>query len=211
MSSDRHVSELLELLRRRLYNEVDRISRAMVSTFKEKIFLLSQEGLWRLINGITGGLGYTAEDRDVTRLIIYGSYIAWAEAVKPGSRVLEIGTGLGRTCYSVLSTAPPSLYLTIDSSPEILAIALYRNPYPPFQEALRNPVVKLCLCDATIAVRHINDSFDHIIHDGWSKSQQEPHPIFKNPLERLGLSPKSWRDSLGLWEQEQKVAGQTIS
>ena len=49
------------------------------------------------------------EDRDVTRLIIYGSYIAWAEAVKPGSEVLEIGTGLGRACYSVLSMTFPSL------------------------------------------------------------------------------------------------------
>jgi hypothetical protein len=37
---------------------------------------LSQEELWRLIDEITGGLGSTREERDVTRLIIYGSYIA---------------------------------------------------------------------------------------------------------------------------------------
>jgi hypothetical protein len=55
----------------------------------------------------------------MTRLMIYGSYIAWAEAIKPSSRVLEIGTGLRRTCYSVFSNTSPSLYLTIDSSPEI--------------------------------------------------------------------------------------------
>jgi len=64
-------------------------------------------------------LGHTAEDKDMTRLMIYGSYIAWAEAIKPSSRVLEIGTGLRRTCYSDFSNTSPSLYLTIDSSPEI--------------------------------------------------------------------------------------------
>jgi len=174
VASSRRIKELLGLLRQKLYDEVDRVSRTVVSVFNEKVLSLGQEDLWRLIDGITGGLGYTAEDRDVTRLIIYGSYIAWVEAVKPGSRVLEIGTGLGRTCYSVLSTALPSLYLTIDSSPEILAIALYRNPYPLFQEALWNPVVKLCLCDAAIAVRHMNDFFDHIIHDGGPNPNKNP-------------------------------------
>jgi spermidine synthase len=157
-----------------LYDEVDRISKTRISTLKEKILSLSQEDLWRLIDEITGGLGYTKEERDVTRLIIYGSYIAWAEAVKPGSKVLEIGTGLGRTCYAVLSSTSPSLYLTIDSSPEILAVALYRNPYPSFQEALLSPVVKVCLCDATVAVRYTDDSFDHIIHDGGPNPNKNP-------------------------------------
>jgi hypothetical protein len=72
-----------ELLRQKLYDEVDRVSRKRVFALKEKVFSLSQEDLWRLIDEVTGGLGYTREERDVTRLIIYGSYIAWAEAVKP--------------------------------------------------------------------------------------------------------------------------------
>jgi len=163
-----------ELLRQKLYDEVDRVSRKRVFALKEKVFSLSQEDLWRLIDEVTGGLGYTREDRDVTRLIIYGSYIAWAEAIKPNSKVLEIGTGLGRTCYSVLSSTSPSLYLTIDSSPEILAVAFYRNPYPPFREALSSPIAKICLCDATIAVHHIDDFFDHIIHDGGPNPNKNP-------------------------------------
>ena len=210
-----------ELLRQRLYDEVDRVSRATVSTLKEKVLSLSQEDLWRLIDEITGGLGYTMKDRDVTRLIIYGSYIAWAEAVKPGSKVLEIGTGLGRTCYSVLSTVFPSLYLTIDSSPEILAIALYRNPYPPFREALLNSIVKICLCDATIAVRHINDSFDHIIHDGGPNPNKNP-ALFSSAflgelvsllkvggtLSVFGSKNKRWQDKL---YRELKSLGLSVS
>ena len=208
-------------MQKRLYNEVDHVSRAAVSTFKEKILSLSQEDLWRLIDEITGGLGYTTDDRDVTRLIIYGSYIAWAEAVKPGFKVLEIGTGLGRTCYSVLSTALPSLYLTIDSSPEILAIALYRNPYPPFKEALLSPIVKICLCDATIAVHHIDDSFDHIIHDGGPNPNKNPALFSSNFLSKLvsllrvggtlsvfGSKNRRWQDRL---YRELKALGLSVS
>jgi len=206
VNSNCHVKELLQ---KRQYEEVDRVSRAMVSHFKEWALSLSQEDVWHSIDDVTGGLGYTKEDRDVTRLIVYGSYIAWAEAVKHGSKVLEIGTGLGRTCYSVLSTTSPSLYLTIDSSPEILAIALYRNPYPPFREALWSPAVKLCLCDATIAVRYINDSFDHIIHDGGPNPNKNP-ALFSSAFLRdlasllktggtlsvFGSKNRKWQDKL---------------
>ncbi|MEM2214073.1 MAG: MnmC family methyltransferase [Candidatus Nezhaarchaeales archaeon] len=163
-----------ELLQQRRYDEVDRISRIAALEFKDRILSLSWEELWSLIDRITGGLGYTSEDRDITRLIIYGTHISWAEAVRRGSKVLEIGTGLGRTCYSILSTTSPSLYLTIDSSPEILAAALHRNPYPPFREALSSPIVKICLCDAVNVVRYINDLFDHIVHDGGPNPNKNP-------------------------------------
>lgn len=198
-----------ELLRQKRYNEVDRISRMTVSKFKDHILSLSQEELWSLIDRITGGLGYTSEDRDITRLIVYGTYISWADAVKQGSKVLEIGTGLGRTCYSILSTTLPLLYLTIDSSPEILTIALHRNPYPPFQEALSSPVVKICLCDAVSAVRSMNDLFDHIIHDGGPNPNRNPSLFSSSFLEDLvsllkiggtlsvfGSKSKKWQNKL---------------
>lgn len=198
-----------ELLKQRKYSEVDKASRDVVSSFKENILSMSHENIWRLIDEVTGGLGYTMEDREVTRLVIYGTYISWAEAVKRGSKVLEIGTGLGRTCYSVLSITTPSLYLTIDVSPEILAIALYRNPYTVFQEALLNPVVKLCLCDATEAIFSIDDSFDHIIHDGGPNPSKKPVLFSRKFLERLvsilkptgtlsifGGKNRKWQDKL---------------
>lgn len=198
-----------ELLQRKRYDEVNRISRMAASSLKNQISSLDREDMWRLIDQVTGGLGYTSEDRDVSRLIIYGTYISWAEAVRRGSKVLEIGTGLGRTCYSTLSTASPSLYLTIDSSLEILAIALHRNPYPLFQEALSNPIVKICLCDAVSAVRAINDLFDHIIHDGGPNPNKNPS-IFSSSflgdlvsllkvggtLSVFGSKSKKWQNKL---------------
>ncbi|MEM4577125.1 MAG: MnmC family methyltransferase [Candidatus Nezhaarchaeales archaeon] len=210
-----------ELLKQKKYSEVDKISRDIVSSFKGLVLSMSQESLWRLIDEVTGGLGYTMEDKEVTRLVIYGTYISWAEAVKHGSKVLEIGTGLGRTCYSVLSITTPSLYLTIDVSPEILAIALYRNPYAAFQEALSNPVVKLCLCDVTEAILYIDDSFDHIIHDGGPNPNKNPALFSRKFLEKLvsilkptgtlsifGGKNRKWQDKL---YRELKVLGLSVA
>lgn len=198
-----------KLLQQRRYDEVDRISREVASSLRDHVLSLSWEELWRTIDQVTGGLGYTSEDRDVTRLIVYGTYISWAEAVKRGSRVLEIGTGLGRTCYSILSTSLPSLYLTLDSSPEILAIALHRNPYPSFQETLSSPIVKICLCDAVSAVRAMRDLFDHIVHDGGPNPNRNP-AIFSSrflgdlvsllkvggTLSVFGSKSRKWQDKL---------------
>ncbi|MCS7140267.1 MAG: MnmC family methyltransferase [Candidatus Nezhaarchaeota archaeon] len=178
-------SIIVGLLKQRRYDLVDEISRREISSLIEHVNSLSSNELWNIIDDVTGGLGYTQSDKDISRLIIYGSYISWAEEVREGSKVLEIGTGLGRTCYTVLSVTMPSLYLTIDSSSTILAIALYRNPYPPFQEALWKPVVKICLCDALKAVNSITDTFDHIIHDGGPNPNRNPTLYSNNFLERL--------------------------
>ncbi|MHC1628740.1 MAG: MnmC family methyltransferase, partial [Candidatus Nezhaarchaeales archaeon] len=90
-----------------------------------------------------------------------------------------------------LSMVMPSLYLTIDSSREILAIALHRNPYPPFQEALSNPCVKICLCDAVKAVDAIKDVFDHIIHDGGPNPNRNPALFSNSFLDKLTSLLKS--------------------
>lgn len=176
---------IVQLLSQGNYDLVDSFSRKAVSSLKDDVCSLSHDEIWRVIDKVTGGLGYTLNDKDVSRLIIYGSYISWVEVVQQGYKILEIGTGLGRTCYTVLSTVTPSLYLTIDSSREILAIALYRNPYPPFQEALSNPCVKICLCDAVKAVSAIKDVFDHIIHDGGPNPNKNPELFSDSFLGKL--------------------------
>ena len=184
-------SIIIQLLRQGKYDLVDSFSRKAISSLKDYVCSLSHDEVWRIIDNVTGGLGYTLNDKDISRLIIYGSYISWVEVIRQGYKILEIGTGLGRTCYTVLSTVMPSLYLTIDSSREILAIALHRNPYPPFQEALSNPCVKICLCDAVKAVDMIKDVFDHIIHDGGPNPNKNPELYSNDFLEKLANLLKS--------------------
>lgn len=113
------------------------------------------------------------EDRDVTRLIIYGSYIAWAEAVKPGSEVLEISTGLGGLLLRPLDDLPFALpgdrLFTRDTRDSPLQESIFA-----ILRIFLSSIVKMCLCDATIAVHHINDSFDHIIHNGGPNPNKNP-------------------------------------
>ncbi|MDI9620132.1 MAG: MnmC family methyltransferase [Candidatus Nezhaarchaeota archaeon] len=172
-----HAVSLLEALRQRRYDYVDVVSRRTVDLLKEYVLTLDQRELWRLIDSTTGGLGYTLEDKEITRLMVYGSYIAWVEVAQEGSKILEVGTGLGRTCHVILSSIRSSLYLTLDSSQEVLAIALHKNPYPQLQRSLWDPCVKICLQDAVEAVNAISDVFDHIIHDG-GPSPSKNHRLF---------------------------------
>ncbi len=200
---------LTKLLSQKKYDEVDRLSRNEVSKLAARVQSMTDDELWNLIDKITGGLGYTKEDKDISRIIVCGSIISWVAVVKPKSKVLEIGTGLGRTCYTIISWSTPSLYLTIDSSHEILAIALYRNPYPQFRDSLMNECVKICLCDAEKAINAINDSFDHVIHDGGPNPRRNPTLFSDSFLERLselikrggtlsifGGKDKKWQDKL---------------
>lgn len=167
---------VLSNIARGRYSLADRITRIYVRKVYEKaIMKLSEHELLELISRITGGLGYRGNTLDPVRMSFCGSLIAWPEAIPIGGKVLEIGTGIGRTCYISVRWAKPSLYLTLDNSPEILAIALYRNPIPDYQKALNDDIVKICLCDALKAVNLMrNINFDHIIHDGGPNPQKNP-------------------------------------
>ncbi len=178
------------------YRWVDDFSRALaLKAFVLETSSLDQESLWRLVDRITGGLGYTSEGIDEARVIIAGCVIAWTEAVDRDSIVLEIGTGLGRTMHCLLESTKPRMVLTVDNSPEILSIALYRNPFPYFQEKLWRDNVYIVYGDAVevvdtlLATRH---RFNHIIHDGGpnpGKNKRLYNREFLEKLVRL-LQPK---------------------
>jgi predicted membrane-bound spermidine synthase len=122
------------------------------------------------IDKTTGGLGYRGRNigGDWERVVTLGCYIAWADSISSGDKVLEIGTGLGRTTYC-LQYYKPEQIITIDIDPIITGIALYDNPYREFQEALRRRNVKLIIGDAVAIVKTLYRSgyiFTHIVHDG---------------------------------------------
>ncbi|RLF19608.1 MAG: hypothetical protein DRZ82_05025 [Thermoprotei archaeon] len=170
------------------FSLADRITRAFArKVYNEVIANLPDDEILDLIDSITGGLGYRGKELDPVRMSYCGSLIAWPEAIPPGGKVLEIGTGIGRTCYVATGWAKPSLYITIDNSPEILAIALYRNPISVYQKALSKEIVKICLCDAVKAVKLMVGTikFDHIIHDGGPNPLRNPRLFSKEFLSNL--------------------------
>lgn len=155
------------MLMYRRYDIVDKHSREQVRKRYGYVENLDLDSIVKLIDNVTGGLGYTnSEPLDVVRMGYAGSYIAWPEKVTDNSKILEIGTGIGRTAYVVHYVAKPKLYLTIDISGEILYIALYKNPVKIYQDTLWLPDVKIVFGDVVKLVDCIKDSFDHIIHDG---------------------------------------------
>jgi len=180
---------ILHNLFKRDYNKVDRISRSIAyNAFIRYTSRLSEEALWRIIDEITGGLGYEKDNIDESRIIQLGCHIAWPEVVKDNSRILEIGTGLGRTLYCVFASINPREYITIDISPLILSIALYRNPFRYFQEKLWLSQVKIVLLDAIKAVEimvYNHEKFDHIIHDGGPNPRRNPYLFSKDFLKNL--------------------------
>ncbi len=138
------------------------------------------------IRRVTGGLGDREDEPlDVVRMGLAGSVIAWPEAVRRGSRVLEIGTGLGRTRYAVYVTVEVGEYVSIDVDPVILAIALYDNPVPSYQEALWART-RIVLGDATRILRLLpSQSFDHVIHDGGPNPRRNPRLYSQSILREL--------------------------
>ncbi len=167
--------QVLEKVSRGQYSEADKITRDFVKRiYEDEISKLSVEQIKKIVHEITGGLGYKGDDWNIMRMNYVGSIISWAEIVKDGYRILEIGTGLGRTCFTILYSCDISEYVTIDISPEILAIALFKNPIEMYQKVLWDKRVRILLGDAVNVVRRIRDKFDHIVHDGG------PNPV-KNP------------------------------
>jgi len=160
------------------FDLVDYLSRCYaLGVYCSRVRGLSWSEILGLIDRVTGGLGYRRGDFDVGRMGYVGSIIAWPEVIPSGGRVLEIGTGIGRTCYVAVNWSSPSLFLTVDCSPDILAIALYRNPVRVFRDSLYHLCVRICFGDAIDVVKILFNHgfrFDHIIHDGGPNPRRNP-------------------------------------
>ncbi len=169
-----------------MYDEVDGIVRRIISEKHKGTSFRNFSELLEIIDNITGGLGYTKEEPlDVVRMGLAGSVIAWPEVLRDGDKVLEIGTGLGRTAYVVHYAVKPSIYVTIDVSGEILFIALYKNPIKVYQDVLWRSDVKIIYADATRIIKCLNDVFDHIIHDGGPNPRRNKKLYSMNFLKAL--------------------------
>ncbi len=149
--------------------KADNISRKISWIAYRKIMNIGID-LREYIDKVTGGLGYRGKNigGDWERVVTLGCYIAWADSVGDKDRVLEIGTGLGRTTYC-LQYHEPKQIVTIDIDPVITGIALHNNPYYEFQEALQRENVKLVIGDAVTITKilyRMGYLFTHIIHDG---------------------------------------------
>ena len=168
-------AKIYHAIQRKKFDLADTLSREIArKIFEEEISKLLPEEIFRLIDEITGGLGYRKNDFNVMRMGYCGSLIAWPEAVPDGGKVLEIGTGLGRTCYACVEWSNPSLFLTIDKSAVMLAIALYRNPVEAYAKSLHKKNVKIVLGDALKVVELLPEKFNHIIHDGGPNPNKNP-------------------------------------
>lgn len=161
------MNNVCELLRKGMYEEADILSRKIVREYANDNCIDKMDNIINLVDNVTGGLGYTREEPlDESRMNYAGYYIAWPDVLSDNSKILEIGTGLGRTAFIVHYTIKPHLYLTIDNSIKMLYIALYRNPIEDYRRVLWEKDVKIVYGDALYVLRCINDTFDHVIHDG---------------------------------------------
>lgn len=176
--------KVVELLSQSKFSEADKLTREYVRKYLPEISSWSWDRLVKYITEVTGGLGYREDDLyDIDRIIEVGEFISWSRIVKNGYKVLEIGTGLGRTMYTILSKTRCSLYLSLDIDPVILAICLYYNPISIFQSVLDKAYI--CLCDAVRAIPRVNVKFNHIIHDGGPNPRRNPRLFSKHFIHEL--------------------------
>jgi len=178
---------VLRLVSSRRYAEADALTRECARVVYERVIKgMSLSELVRLVDGVTGGLAYRRGEWDVARMSYAGSIISWASVVRDGYRVLEIGTGLGRTCFAILSSADVEEYVTIDNSPEILAVALYGNLVDVYMRALWDESVRVLLGDAVRVVEAMRgEVFDHVVHDGGPNPASNPRLYSRRFLGRL--------------------------
>ncbi len=177
------------LISRGKIDEVDRETRrAAKALYEEYVKKLDERSLMRIIDRVTGGLGYYKGDFNIMRMGYVGSLIAWPEAVKDNAVILEIGTGLGRTCYVLVEWTKARVILSVDISLTMLSIALYRNPVRDYQNALWDRRVKVCFGDACEVVKVVPFKFNHIVHDGGPNPGKNPELYsyeFLSSLRRL--------------------------
>jgi len=168
---------ILDLIGREDMYKADVLSRRLAySMYVGKIAFIDAWELVELIDRVTGGLGYKRDEPlNPVSMTLAGTVIVWPDAVGKSRRILEIGTGLGRTCYVAYYYTKPEIFVTIDVSLEILAIALYRNPVDVYWKSLWEATTFVVWGDAVEVVKKLPDNFfDHVIHDGG------PNPL-KNP------------------------------
>ncbi len=176
------------LVARREYRRADRLSR--LAALDAHDYIVSRMGWGELVayvRRVTGGLGDTEDEPfDVVRMGLAGSVIAWPEAVERGARVLEVGTGVGRTRYAIRVSTETSLYVTIDVDPVMLAVALFGNPVPAYREALWERDVVVLLGDAARLLRLLPDAyFDHVVHDGGPNPRRNPRLFSREVLAEI--------------------------
>ncbi len=165
-------------------NEADRVTRECAAQLWDaRLKDAAREEIVKLIEEATGGLGYRAEaPLEPAQMVVAGTVIAWPEAVPEGGRVFEVGTGIGRTCYVVHYARRPALYVTVDISLPILAVALYGNPVRAFRDALWRDDVRVVLGDALEVARLLpSGAFDHVIHDGGPNPLRNPR-LYSAPM-----------------------------
>jgi len=180
------VNEIYKYLQQGDYNTADKITRAKARQYYLKYIAHIDYGKkLRIIDEITGGLGYKGGELNILEMNFAGVIISWVEVVKSKPKVLEVGTGLGRTCFIVVKNTSPSLYLSLDKSLTMLAIALFSNPIKEYMQALNSNVVKVAWADALKAVDMIPDVFDHIIHDGGPNPNKNPRLYSESFLAKL--------------------------
>ena len=168
---------ILDLISRGDICRVDALSRRIAyNQYVEQVASMSAWELVELVDKVTGGLGYKRDKPfNSVSMTLAGTVIVWPDAVEKSERILEIGTGLGRTCYVTYYYTKPEMFITVDISLEMLAVALYRNPINAYWKSLWEITTFIVWGDAVDVVRRLpNSFFDHIIHDGG------PNPL-KNP------------------------------
>ncbi len=181
------ILKILELVKSGNIDDADSLTRSYARRiFVEEVKTWNFEKKIKFIEDVTGGLGFHEHNIvDVESMIHVGRYISWCDVVKDNYRIFEIGTGLGRTVYCVFSHAYPSLYITCDINPYMLAIALYDNPVSEFQDVLWKSSVKVLLCDGVRLAYILNFVFDHVIHDGGPCPDSNPRLFAEHLLNRL--------------------------
>lgn len=177
-----------ELVRQRKFRKADKLSRLeALDALHYKVSRWTWHELTRYVRSVTGGLGDTEDEPfDVVRMGLAGSVIAWPEVVKQGGRVLEIGTGIGRTRYAIHITTSTTIYMSIDVDPVMLAIALYANPVPAYQDALWKQDMLVLLADAVRLIPLLPDTyFDHVVHDGGPNPRRNPRLYTRSVIHHL--------------------------
>jgi len=173
---------LLCVIRHILFNNIPKANDITRTIAKKAYQYITSkktcQEIYDYIDSKTGGLGYREKriGKDWERVVTLGCYIAWADITNSDSHILEIGTGLGRTLYCMQYNSPKEI-VTLEIDPFILAIALYSNPYQPFQEALWKPNTHILLGDAVLLALILKSRkyrFNHIVHDGGPNPEKNP-------------------------------------
>ncbi len=181
------IEQVLTLARQGNIEKADELTRSFVrKIYYEEVKNWDLNRKISFIENVTGGLGFRFHNIcDMESMVHVGMYISWADVVKDGYSIFEIGTGLGRTMYCIFLKAKPSLYVSCDINPYMLAIALFDNPVSEFQEILWKSCVKILLCDGVRLAYALPYSPNHVVHDGGPCPRDNPRLYADHFIKRL--------------------------